>query len=151
MEAERSVPAGAGESPAFLSRRYVIAAVDDTRLHKTGRHIQSGFYQRDPLSPKFRFNLMFGLRFLQISLLVPLYRRQKASARALPVRFEEMPALQHPRRKAPREEWAVYRQAVKKNNLSTGAVRVIRDLRNSVDQAGQHRKRLLGGRRWKLL
>lgn len=53
--------------------RYVIAAVDDTRLHKTGRHIQSAFYQRDPLSPKFRFNLMFGLRFLQISLLVPLY------------------------------------------------------------------------------
>lgn len=62
--------------------RYVIAAVDDTRLHKTGRHIQSAFYQRDPLSPKFRFNLMFGLRFLQISLLVPLHRGQKASARA---------------------------------------------------------------------
>src|SRR4051794_39423148 len=88
--------------------RYVIAAVDDTRLHKTGRRIQSAFYQRDPLSPKFRFNLMFGLRFLQISLLVPLYRKQKASARALPVRFEEVPALKHPRRKAPLEEWAAY-------------------------------------------
>ena len=61
----------------FCSGRYVAAAVDDTRLHKTGRHIQSAFYQRDPLSPKFRFNLMFGLRFLQISLLVPLYRKQK--------------------------------------------------------------------------
>lgn len=127
----------------FCGGRYVIAAVDDTRLHKTGRHIQSAFYQRDPLSPKFRFNLMFGLRFLQISLLVPLYRRHKASARALPVRFEEVPALQHPRRKAPREEWAAYRRVVKKNNLSTHAVRIIRDLRESVDQAGQRRKRLL--------
>jgi len=39
--------------------RYVAAAINDTRLHKTGRHIQSAFYQRDPLSPKFRFNLMF--------------------------------------------------------------------------------------------
>lgn len=127
----------------FCGGRYVIAAVDDTRLHKTGRHIQSAFYQRDPLSPKFRFNLMFGLRFLQVSLLVPLYRKQKASARALPVRFEEVPALKHPHRKAPRQEWAAYRQAVKNNNLSTAAVRIIGDLRNSVDQAGQHRKRLL--------
>src|SRR5580692_7318490 len=59
---------------------YIPAAIDDTRLRKTGRHIQTAFYQRDPLSPKFRFNLMFGLRFLQISLLVPLYREQRASA-----------------------------------------------------------------------
>lgn len=127
----------------FCGGRYVIAAVDDTRLHKTGRHIQSAFYQRDPLSPKFRFNLMFGLRFLQLSLLVPLYRQQKASPRALPVRFEEVPALKHPRRKAPPEEWAAYRQAVKSNNLSTQAVRIIADLRNSLDEAGQRRKPLL--------
>jgi hypothetical protein len=127
----------------FCRGRYVVAAIDDTRLHKTGRHIQSAFYQRDPLSPKFRFNLMFGLRFLQISLLVPLYRIQKAAARALPVRFEEVPALRHPRRQAPREEWLAYRQAVKKNNLSTHAVRIIADLRNSIDEAGQWRKRLL--------
>jgi DDE superfamily endonuclease len=127
----------------FCRGRYVAAAVDDTRLHKTGRRIQSAFYQRDPLSPKFRLNLMFGLRFLQISLLVPLYRGQKASARALPVRFAEVPALKHPRRQAPREEWAAYRRAVKQNNLSTHAVRIIRDLRTSVDAAGQSGKPLL--------
>jgi hypothetical protein len=123
--------------------RYVVAAIDDTRLHKTGRHIQSAFYQRDPLSPKFRFNLMLGLRFLQISLLIPLYRKQKASARALPVRFEEAPALRHPRRKAPPEQWAAYRQAVKKTNLSTRAVITIAGLRNSLDEAGQRAKQLL--------
>jgi hypothetical protein len=127
----------------FCSGRYVVAAIDDTRLHKTGRHIQSAFYQRDPLSPKFRFNLMFGLRFLQISLLVPLYRKQKASARALPVRFVEVPALKHPARKAPAEQWAAWRQAVKKNNLSTHAVTTLRDLRSSLDEAGQRIKRLL--------
>jgi hypothetical protein len=123
--------------------RYVAAAIDDTRLHKTGRHIQSAFYQRDPLSPKFRFNLMFGLRFLQISLLVPLHRKQKASARALPVRFEEVPALKHPRRKAPPEQWAAYRQAVKKTNLSTHAVTTIAGLRSSLDETGQRTKLLL--------
>jgi hypothetical protein len=123
--------------------RYVAAAIDDTRLHKTGRHIQSAFYQRDPLSPKFRFNLMFGLRFLQISLLVPLYRQQMVPARALPVRFEEVPALKHPRPKAPPEQWAAYRQAVKSNNLSTHAVATIAGLRSSLDEAGQPAKCLL--------
>jgi hypothetical protein len=127
----------------FCRGRYVIAAVDDTRLHKTGRHIQTAFYQRDPLSPKFRFNLMFGLRFLQISLLLPLYRQQKTSPRALPVRFEEAPAMKRPRRKAPPEEWAAYRQAVKRNNLSMQAVRIIADVRSSLDEAGQHGKPLL--------
>jgi hypothetical protein len=127
----------------FCGGRYIAAAIDDTRLHKTGRRIQSAFYQRDPLSPKFRFNLMFGLRFLQISLLVPLYRQQKASARALPVRFEEVPALKHPGRKAPPEQWAAYRRAVKKSNLSTHAVTTITGLRSSLDQAGQKTKRLL--------
>lgn len=123
--------------------RYIAAAIDDTRLHKTGRRIQTAFYQRDPLSPKFRFNLMFGLRFLQISVLVPLHRKQKASARALPVRFEEVPALRHPRRNAPPEQWAAYRQAVKKTNLSTHAATTIQGLRESLDEAGQRAKRLL--------
>ncbi len=127
----------------FCGGRYVAAAIDDTRIHKTGRRIQSAFYQRDPLSPKFRFNLMFGLRFLQISLLVPLYRRHQASPRALPVRFEEVPALKHPRRKAPSEQWAAYRRAVKQNNLSTHAVTTITGLRSSLDAAGQKTKRLL--------
>jgi hypothetical protein len=127
----------------LCSGSYIAAAIDDTRLHKTGRHIQTAFYQRDPLSPKFRFNLMFGLRFLQISLLVPLYRQQQASARALPVRFEEAPALKHPGRKALPEQWAAYRQAVKKTNLSTQAVATIAGLRSSLDEAGASNKALL--------
>ena len=83
--------------------RYVVVAVDDTRLHKTGRRIQSAFYQYDPLSPKFRYNLMFGLRFLQVSVLIPVYRHAKASPRGLPVRFEEVPAVKRPRRNAAEE------------------------------------------------
>ena len=49
--------------------------VDDTGLRKTGRTILQAFYQRDPLSPPFWVNLMFGLRFPQAALLVPLYRQ----------------------------------------------------------------------------
>ena len=53
---------------------FIAVALDDTRIHKTGRKIRTAFFQRDPLSPKFRFNLMWGLRFLQASLWLPLHR-----------------------------------------------------------------------------
>jgi hypothetical protein len=123
--------------------RYVNVAVDDTRLHKTGRRIQSAFYQRDPLSPKFRFNLMFGLRFVQLSLLVPVYRLAKQSARGLPLRFEEAPSVKKPRRKAPEQEWAAWRQQVKLHNLSTRTLAMLSELRRSADVAGAVGKRLL--------
>ncbi|RPI94154.1 MAG: hypothetical protein EHM39_12405 [Chloroflexi bacterium] len=123
--------------------RYLAVAADDTRLHKTGRRIQSAFYQRDPLSPKFRFNLMFGLRFLQLSLLVPVYRLAKQSARALPLRFEEVPAVKKPRRTAPQQEWAAWREQAKLHNLSTHTTETLRQLRCSADLAGAAGKRLL--------
>src|SRR5579871_273523 len=111
--------------------------MDDTRLRKTGRKILSAFYQRDPLSPKFRFNLMWGLRFFHVSLLLPLYRTwEQAAPRSVPIRFVEVPALKRPRRKAAPEDWSAYRRAVKHHNLSQQGVRVIRELRGSLDQAG---------------
>ena len=58
-------------------------------------------YQRDPLSPKYHVNFMLGLRFLQASLLVPLFRRAKVGTRALPIAFEEVSVVKRPRRKRP--------------------------------------------------
>src|SRR5437016_5105235 len=46
----------------------VVAAIDDTKLRKTGRKIPGAGWQRDPLSPPFHVNLLYGLRFLQASL-----------------------------------------------------------------------------------
>ena len=127
----------------FCRGRYACVAVDDTRLHKTGRRILTASYQLDPLSPKFRINLMFGLRFLQMSLLTPLYRIGKQPARALPVRFQEVPALKKPRRKAAAPEWAIWRQQSKLHNLSTHTVETLRGLRGSLDAAGYAHQTLL--------
>ncbi len=127
----------------FCRGRFVCVAVDDTRLRKTGRRILSAFFQRDPLSPKFRFNLMFGLRFLQMSLLVPLYRSSQQPARALPVRFEEVPALKRPGSKASPQLWAAFHQQQKLHNLSTHTVESLRDLRLSLDAAGYSQQCLL--------
>jgi hypothetical protein len=84
---------------AYCPGRYIGVALDDTRLHKTGLRIQQAFVQRDPLSPKYHVNFMLGLRFLQASLLVPLFRSAKVGARALPIAFEEVSVVKRPRRK----------------------------------------------------
>ena len=85
---------------AYCPGRLVGVAVDDTRLRKTGRLIPQAFYQRDPLSPPFHVNLMLGLRYLQASLLVPLYRLGSVGCRALPIRFEEVSRIKKPSRRA---------------------------------------------------
>ena len=123
--------------------RYVAVAIDDTRLRKTGRKIQTAAYGRDPQSPKFHVNLMFGIRFLQMSLLLPLYRQSNTSPRGIPIRFEEAPPLKKPKRKATDDEWAAYRLASRQQNLSSRSVEMIRGLRSAVDALGDPQKTLL--------
>jgi len=123
--------------------RYLPLAMDDTRIRKTGRKILSAFFQRDPLSPKFRFNLMWGLRFLQVAILAPLYRTSKQSARSLPVRFVECPVVKKPSKKASPEVWDAWRECAKRSNLSSRTVEILRGLREACDEAGGQRKTIL--------
>jgi hypothetical protein len=128
---------------AWNRGRLVGVAVDDTRLRKTGRCIQQAFYQRDPMSPPFHVNLMLGLRFLQASLLVPLHRQQEVSARALPIRFQEVSAVKKPGRHATAEEKQRYRQLSKEHNLSQRFVQMKDQLRQAMDEAGAENKTLV--------
>jgi hypothetical protein len=123
--------------------RLVGVAVDDTKLHKTGRCIQQAFYQRDPLSPPFHTNLILGLRFLQASLLVPLHKRAAAACRALPIRFEESSRVKRPGKNASEDEWKAYRQQSKEKNLSTHFVAMMTQIRKALDDAGGTRKTLV--------
>lgn len=131
------------EALALCPGRLVGVALDDTKLHKTGRCIQQAFHQRDPLSPPFHTNLILGLRFLQASLLVPLHKRAAASCRALPIRFEESPRVKRPRKSASDEEWKQYRQRCKEQNLSTHFVTMTGQVRQALDNAGGARKTLV--------
>jgi hypothetical protein len=96
----------------YCPGRYVGVAIDDTGLHKTGSRIQQAFVQRDPLSPKYHVNFMLGIRFLQASLLVPLFRRSKVGCRAIPIAFEESSVIKRPR-KRPRKSSGRKNQAAK--------------------------------------
>lgn len=118
-------------------------AVDDTRLRKTGRSIPGASYHRDPLSPPFHSNLMLGLRFLQTSLLLPLHRNGNTACRALPVRFQEVPVIKKPGKRAAAEDWKQFYQARKQHNLSAHFVHTMPMLRACLDQAGGANKQLV--------
>lgn len=128
---------------AWCPGRLVGVAVDDTRLRKTGLCIPQAFYQRDPLSSPFHWNLMRGLRFLQASLLLPLHRHGPVGSRALPIRFEDAPAVKRPRRKAAPEEWHWYRELTKRLNLSCRFAQMMGPLRQMLDAAGAANKILV--------
>jgi hypothetical protein len=121
----------------------IVAAIDDTKLHKTGKKIPGTGWQRDPLSPPFHVNLLFGLRFLQASLLFPHYREGDYPPRGIPVRFQEAPPLKKPGKRASDEEQQQYRQLKKQKNLSKQTLAVLRGLRTSLDQRGGSARSLL--------
>lgn len=122
----------------------VAAALDDTRFHKTGRCIKQAFYQRDPLSPPFHVNLIYGLRFLQASFLIPSHRKSpRFGARALPVAFQEVSRVKRPGKKASREEIQQWKIASKKHNLSQSGVEIMHRLRQKLDEAGAQLKTLI--------
>ncbi len=131
------------EALQYCPGRLVGVAVDDTRLKKTGRSIPQAQYHRDPLSPPFHVNLIWALRFLQASVLLPLHRSGPWSARGIPIRFEEVSSVKKPGRRAGEEAWKIYKQEVKERNLSRRFVRSAAELRETFDRAGAQKKVLV--------
>lgn len=132
--------------PTFLRRYrsgFVPIGFDDTKTPKTGKKIKSAFWQRDPMSPAFHTNLVWGLRFLQAAALFPLHREGDHDARGVPVRFTETPALKKPGKRATEAQRKAYKEAKKRFNLSTQAKAMMRDLRAELDAAGASDRTML--------
>ena len=118
----------------FDKNPYIVVAVDDSSLKKTGKKIKTAFWQRDRMSPAFHPNLIWGQRFIQVSLTLPLYHfdREKAP-RGIPVRFIEAPIVKKPKKKAPNEEWQAFKEARKKINLSLQCKEEMKKFREDLD------------------
>lgn len=127
----------------IIDETCIAVAFDDTKLKKTGKKIKTAFYQRDPLSPPFHVNLLYGLRFLQGSLLMPMYRKNDQPPRAVPITFREVPAVKKPGKQATEKELEVYRKSIKEINLSTYFVESLLQVRASLDLAGGKDKPLI--------
>lgn len=124
-----------------LSR--IVASTDDTRVWRNGKHVPQTQWHRDPQGPPFQTNLRWGHRFLQTSLVLPLYTQDGASsARSIPVRFEMAPVVKKPGKKATPEQLQEYTLQKKEKNLSVQFVALTQELRQHLNQTGHQQKRL---------
>ena len=123
-------------------KRLVFSA-DDTRVWRDGKHVPHTQWHRDPMGPPFQTNLRWGHRFLQASLVLPLYNEDpESSSRCIPVRFQMAPVVKKPGKKASAETWAEYKKEKKEKNLSVQFVALTRELRQHLNQAGHADKRV---------
>ena len=120
----------------------VIAAMDDTLCKKTGRKIPGASIGRDPQSLPFHVNLMRGLRFVQVSLLVSPFG-EPGSARALPVRFQPAPPPIKPKKDASEQEIQHFRQEKTNRALPQVGVAMIASVRQELDRRPQTAQRQL--------
>jgi hypothetical protein len=132
------------EALAYFTGSYVNASIDDSIFKKTGKKIKTASWYRDPMSPHFHANLMYGTRFLQISLTLPLYEFDKETpSRAIPVDFIEAPALKKPKKKASKEEWKNYRKKAQDHTISAKGIEAMKRLRERLDEQGYQDKILI--------
>jgi hypothetical protein len=95
-------------------------SLDDSLFRKTGTKIPGVAWRRDPLGPKFHVNFVRAQRFLQFSLAVP-NSEQAPAVRMIPIDFLHCPTPVRPRKNAPEEEQAQYRQSQKALNINSQA------------------------------
>jgi len=111
----------------------IIAAMDDTACKKSGRHIPGVATVRDPQSPPYHVNLIRGLRFVQVSLMVATLDGD-GPARSLPVRFQPAPPAAKPKKNAPAQEWEDYKKRKKARALTQVGLSTVLNLRCTLDQ-----------------
>jgi len=132
------------EAVKLIDDDYIPIASDDTIIHKTGKKIPFTSWRRDPMSPAFHTNLVWGLRFLQFSITMPLYNNiSQTPSRAVPIRFADAPSIKKPGKKATEEEWGNYKKAIKTYNLSTIYIDNVREIRRSLDLLGYADKTIM--------
>ena len=135
----------AKEALPYCRGKFIGVVGDDTSVHKTGSKIKQAFWHRDPMSPKFRINLQYGIRFLQLALVLPLHKSVQAAARTIPILFQEATPVKRPRkgRKNYEEELKQFRQLRKTHNLSSYALACIEQVRNLLDCCGAFSKTMV--------
>jgi hypothetical protein len=121
----------------------IVISTDDTRVWRTGKHVPQTQWHRDPLGPPFQTNLRWGHRFLQASLVLPLYLQDgQSSSRSIPVRFEMAPVVKKPGKKASQADLQEYRRQKKEKNLSVQFVALAQELRERLNLTGHGQKRM---------
>lgn len=118
----------------------VRVAGDYTHLVRPGRQVRGTHWMRDPLSPPFHVNLVRGVRFFHLTMIVPC---GPAAPRAVPVAFAESPVPRKPGKRAEESEWLEYRRQQKQQPASVAARQELESLREYLDAHGAKGRTLL--------
>lgn len=117
----------------------LVAALDDTRLHKSGRKTHGGKYTRDPMGPPFHVNFIKAQRFVQTSMACAA---DNGMARMIPIDFVHAPAPQKPRGEADEQACAQFRKNQREMALPKVGAERLHALRRAMDEEGQHHRPL---------
>lgn len=133
------------KASSIIDEDIITVAYDDTLIRKTGRKIKGASWQRDPLSPPFACNLVWGMRYLQASILLPLYNDPTSPRppRGIPIQFKQLPKFKRPNKRSSEKQHEDYKKLTQKYNSSTTFVKELRYLRNELDAMGYKSKKLL--------
>lgn len=124
----------------YFGDDHVQVVADYISIKKSGKHIPDTSLVRDPMSPKFRHNLMLGMTFLHFSTSLPLYKQSSYPARSLPIHWHRMPKMKKPFKNAPNEDLEKYKKFQKENNRSKIFVEQMRYLRKEYNTLGCKKK-----------
>jgi hypothetical protein len=108
-------------------------AVDDTTFKKSGRRVAGAQWRPDRTGPKFQVNLMWGVRFLQISAALPSGDQVAGPACMVPVDLLHCPVAKKPSKSASTQELAKYRKLRREHALPKRAAAALERLRARVD------------------
>lgn len=121
--------------------RPLVVAMDDSISRKRGSKIPGVAWRRDPMSPPFHANLVWGRRFIQISAILPADRLD-GPGRAIPIDFSHTATPVKPKTKAPEQEWLEYRRERRKQSLSQQGLERLHKLRSQMNCDGRNDKPL---------
>jgi hypothetical protein len=114
---------------SLAHERPLEIALDDTTVGKTGRKVSGAQWRPDRTGPKFQMNLIWGVRYLQISAALPESSRVATAACMVPVEFKHCPSPAKPRKDATAHEMIDYRLARNRAALPVQACTALAALR----------------------
>jgi len=120
----------------------IVVHMDDTLFRKTGKKVAGTAWRRDPLSPPFHTNFIWGQRFLQISMALP-DQQGACQAKAIPIDFHHCPTVKKISKDADAQQKQIFKEQHRIAKLSKQGSLRIQTLRSKLDLQGAQERKLV--------
>lgn len=124
-------------------KEYVVVHMDDTVIKKTGRKVFGAKWRRDPLGPPFSTNFIWGQRFVQLSMALPVGESLIGPSKAIPINFIHCPSPEKPGNNADQQQLEHYAEMLKQQKLNKIGADNIISTRQILDDNGHKDSKLV--------